>query len=115
MVLKQVGVELIVESINSKSDQLISAVQYVIQTMLNTMSGSNPLESKKVDKKLMKDNEELIDELMGTLVRRTNSRTMSAKGRDGILEILMKNVDWEQLNWGIKLIDAGGKNSRFNH
>lgn len=45
---------------------------------------------------------------MGTLNKSVSSRVMSAIGRDAILELIMKNVEYEALNWGLKLVRSDG-------
>lgn len=55
------------------------------------------------------ENESLIDTIMATLNKSVSSRVMSAIGRDAILELIMKNVEYEALNWGWKLVTSDGK------
>ncbi|KAH7969281.1 hypothetical protein HPB52_016476 [Rhipicephalus sanguineus] len=54
------------------------------------------------------DNEAHIDAIMLALVKSSSSRVMTAQGRDAILELITKNVDYDCLNWGMKLVDADG-------
>lgn len=54
------------------------------------------------------ENESIIDTVMGTLNKSVSSRVMSAIGRDAILELIMKNVEYEALNWGLKLVRSDG-------
>lgn len=107
-VLKQIGVPFLIDNLRSTSEQYVSAVQYLIQVLINSLSGMDLKEGKKPDKKIMKEHESKIDTIMLTLVKSVSSRVMTAIGRDAILELIMKNVDYEALNWGIKLIDGDG-------
>ncbi|GBM84315.1 Protein unc-45 B [Araneus ventricosus] len=107
-VLKEIGVSFLVENLNSNSENYVSAVQYFIQVILNVLAGMDIRNGKKSDKKLMKENEQMIDQIMQSLVKTVSSRIMSAIGRDALLELIMKNVEYESLNWGLKLIDCEG-------
>lgn len=46
---------------------------------------------------------------MGILVKSVSNRVMSAIGRDALLELIMKNVEYEALNWEMKLVQMDGK------
>lgn len=50
---------------------------------------------------------------MATLNKSVSSRVMSAIGRDTILELIMKNVEYECLNWGLKLVQSDGKTLNY--
>lgn len=54
------------------------------------------------------ENESIIDSIMATLVKSVSNRVMSAIGRDALLELIMKNVEYEALNWGYKLVTSDG-------
>lgn len=54
------------------------------------------------------ENESVVDTIMATLNKSVNSRIMSALGRDVILELIMKNIEYEALNWGWKLVTSDG-------
>lgn len=66
------------------------------------------LEKTKPDPDLKKKFEKEIDSVMLTLVKHSNSRVISGEGRDAILEIITKNVDYTALEWGIKLVENDG-------
>lgn len=46
---------------------------------------------------------------MAALNKSVGSRVMSALGRDAILELIMKNVEYEALNWAWNLVTSDGK------
>ncbi|EEC07974.1 heat shock protein 70 (HSP70)-interacting protein, putative, partial [Ixodes scapularis] len=108
LVLKEFGLPMMVNQFVSKDNQQVTAVQYLFQTMINVFSGMDSKDSKKPDKELMKKHEQEIDSIMLLLVKSVSSRVMTALGRDAILELLTKNVDYERLNWGMKLVDSDG-------
>lgn len=107
-VLKEFGLRAMIDQFISKNEQHVTAVQYLFQTIINVLSGMDSKDSKKPDSQLMKDHEAHIDSIMLALVKSSSSRVMTAQGRDAILELITKNVDYDHLNWGIKLVDADG-------
>lgn len=54
------------------------------------------------------ENQKEVDSLMATMVSMMTQRTMSPKCRDAIIELILKNVAWERLDWGEKFIRMGG-------
>lgn len=108
IVLKEFGLPMMINQFITKDTQQVTAVQYLFQTIINILSGMNSKDNKKPDPKLMKQHEEEIDSIMLVLVKAVSSRVMTALGRDAILELITKNVDYERLNWGMKLVDADG-------
>ncbi|XP_054707044.1 protein unc-45 homolog B-like [Uloborus diversus] len=108
VVLGEVGVPFLVENLNSFSEEYVACVQYLVQVVLDSLSGMDLREGKKPDKVLMKENEAAIDGIMGALVGSVSARTMSAEGRDAILELIMKNVEYGALNWATKLVRSDG-------
>uniref|UniRef100_A0A023GNV4 Putative heat shock protein n=1 Tax=Amblyomma triste TaxID=251400 RepID=A0A023GNV4_AMBTT len=107
-VLEEFGLPAMIDQFISKEEQYVTAVQYLFQTIINSLSGMDSKDSKKPDPQLVKDNEAHIDAVMLALVRSSSSRVMTALGRDAVLELITKNVDYDRLNWGIKLVDADG-------
>ena len=87
-----------------KSEALVTSIQYTIQTMINAFSGYDMKSGMKSSDKLMIKYEGEIDLLMSSLVDTCNRRVMTGPSRDAILELLMKNVDYDVLNWGSKLV-----------
>lgn len=107
-ILKEITIPFLIENLNSNSENFVTAVQYFIQVILNVLAGMDVREGKKADKKQIKENEQLIDAIMEALVKSVSSRVMSAIGRDALLELIMKNVEYDSLNWSHKLISFGG-------
>ena len=46
---------------------------------------------------------------MATMVSMMTQRMMSGLCRDAIIELILKNIPWERLDWGEKFIKMGGK------
>ncbi|XP_064482252.1 protein unc-45 homolog B-like [Ornithodoros turicata] len=107
-VVEEMGLPWILDEMVTKDEEHITAVQYLIQTIIGALTGMDPKEGKKPDKELMKKYEKEVDAIMTALVKKVSSRVMTAQGRDAILELIMKNVDYENLNWGMKLVDGDG-------
>lgn len=87
-----------------KSESLVTSIQYAVQTMINAFSGYDMKTGKRSDDKLMVQYQSEIDLIMGSLVDCCNRRVMTGLSRDAILELIMKNVDYDVLNWGSKLV-----------
>ena len=93
-----------------KSEELVTSIQYTIQTMINAFSGYDMKTGRKIDEKsppkdqLMTRYERELDLIMSSLVDVCNRRVMTGQSRDAILELIMKNVDYDVLNWGSKLV-----------
>ncbi|XP_022248788.1 protein unc-45 homolog B-like [Limulus polyphemus] len=107
-VMDQLDVQYLVRCFNTHSSEYLNAVQYLTQLILNSLSGMDIKEGKKPDKNVMKSNQSRIDSVMVALVKSCASHVMSAIGRDSLLELIMKNVDVDALNWGQKFIESEG-------
>ena len=46
---------------------------------------------------------------MATMVSMMTQRTMSGLCRDAIIELVLKNLPWDHLDWGDKFIRMGGE------
>ena len=88
-----------------KKEDIITAIQYTVQVTLSSLSGydlRNP--SKHHDENLLKENEEEIDCIMTSLLKSCTKRAMSGEARDAIIEIIMRNVEYEACNWATNLV-----------
>nr|XP_045617227.1 protein unc-45 homolog B-like [Procambarus clarkii]XP_045617228.1 protein unc-45 homolog B-like [Procambarus clarkii]XP_045617229.1 protein unc-45 homolog B-like [Procambarus clarkii] len=107
-ILQEVGIPWLLDLMNSKDQVLVNATQYTIQTIFNTLAGMDIKKEKKPDKNLLAANQKEIDSLMATMVSIVTQRTMSGECRDAVIELILKNVTYEKLNWGDKFIRMGG-------
>ena len=55
------------------------------------------------------ENHKEVDSLMATMVSMMTQRTMSGLCRDAIIELMLKNLPWDRLDWGDKFIRMGGE------
>lgn len=108
MVLVEVGIPWLMELMNSHDDQLVNATQYTFQIIINSLTGMDIKLEKKPDKLLMQENQKEVDSLMATMVSMMTQRTMSPQCRDAIIELILKNVPYDRLDWGDKFIRMGG-------
>ncbi|KAK8725785.1 hypothetical protein OTU49_010481 [Cherax quadricarinatus] len=108
IVLQEVGIPWLLELMNSKEQAIVNATQYTFQTFFNTLAGMDIKLEKKADKKLLAANQKEIDSLMATFVSIVTQRTMSGICRDAIIELILKNVEWNKLGWGDRFVRMGG-------
>jgi len=71
-------------------DEAISAVQYLWQCVLDSLSGSTKGEKPTPEK--LKDNKHIIDTFLTTMTMSLNSRTIQPEARDMLLQIFTKNI-----------------------
>ncbi|GAB6029698.1 hypothetical protein CHUAL_005421 [Chamberlinius hualienensis] len=104
LIVKKIDLTLLINLFNTDNRERVDAALCGCQAMLNTLSGMGGKDGNKADKQLVQENESLIDMIMAGLLSAVNSRVLSAIGREALLEIIVKNVDYDTLNWAVKLI-----------
>lgn len=72
------------------AEEALSAVQYLWQSILNSLSGSK--KGEKPDPECLKINKSIIDSLLTTMTMSLNSRSITGEARDMILQIFTKNI-----------------------
>ncbi|XP_022901032.2 protein unc-45 homolog B [Onthophagus taurus] len=107
-VLKIVGIPWFLELIDSNCEQQVNSAQYCMQVILNTYSGMETKPDTKPDPELCKKHKLEIHTLLSCLVYSVNNVSISGIARDAIIELLMKNIHYNQLNWAEQLVDIGG-------
>uniref|UniRef100_T1KZA5 UNC-45/Cro1/She4 central domain-containing protein n=1 Tax=Tetranychus urticae TaxID=32264 RepID=T1KZA5_TETUR len=85
------------------NEESVMAVQYLVQTFINSLTGFDP---KKNAPPREIANEDLVTEIIIAVGKRTSSRAMCADGRDTLLELISRNVGQNALNLGSRLIEA---------
>lgn len=116
----------------SSNNNLMISYQYLIQTIINALSGTQEVLNKmkqqakldkertlsaaeaimtrvhkKVDDECVKANHSLLFEIILRLIKRSSSFIISSAARDCILTLIMSNIDYNGLNFGIKLVEDG--------
>lgn len=116
----------------SNENNLLTSYQFMVQTFINTLAGvhiqtnkikeqakqdlnrtktvSESLHSKtqkKIDEATLKQNESIIFNIILRILRRSSSFLISGQARDCLLGILLCNIDYDNLNFGVKLVTEG--------
>ena len=108
-VLDVIGIDFLIDFLKELNDEeFITSIQYVIQTIIDSLAGYDHKHDEKPNPVLLKANENHLDKIMTSLVKSSSSRIISALSRDAILELIIRNVDYNVLNWGKKLVDMDG-------
>lgn len=86
----------------------VNAAEHCIQTILNALSGMENKPDTKPIKEFIEKNQSDIDTILSCLVYSVNNTAISGLARDAIIEMLMRNVHYSQLNWAERLLEIGG-------
>lgn len=109
LVYSNIGIDFLIDIMSQqKNDEFLIASQSAIQSLLTQFSGFSAKDNQKIDQERAKKYEQQIDTIMASLLQRINQRTMTAKCRDCLLELLMVNIDPDAIDWGKKLIKGDG-------
>ncbi|CAH1980068.1 unnamed protein product [Acanthoscelides obtectus] len=108
LILKDAGIPWFLEIIDSNDERQVNAAEHCMQTILNALSGMENKPDTKPNKELVEKNKKHIDTLLSCLVYAVNNRAISGLARDAILELIMRNIHYSQLNWAEQLLDIGG-------
>jgi hypothetical protein len=107
-VLEVVELDLLLDALDNDpenaDDELIVAVQFCLQALLNDLSGLD-VKKRTVNVDRLQRNESIIDRVMRKMFERSARHSTSALGRDALLELCAKNVDVQMLNWGEKALN----------
>lgn len=114
----------------TNNDDLITTYQYLVQTIINALAGVEEAKNriknqakldkertlcvgeaignkifKKIDEDCAQKNDSLLFEIILRLLRRSSSYIISAAGRDCLLALAMTNIDYDGLNYGVRLVE----------
>lgn len=125
-VLKECGIPFFMDILNSHNEEIVNASSYIIQVILNTLSHyqivtaiqekkKNPRSMSAADRKwciseekrrheLMKANGKELTSMMHVITFNTVSRTITGEARDALIELIMKNCKYDELNWAELLL-----------
>lgn len=107
-VLVDLGVPWFIDALNTENQNEINGVTYIIQEALNSLTGmSNTLDSSPNEEKCKKNSKE-IDAILTCLVCSVDRHSINKFARDSIIEILTRNVHFNNINWAERLIDMKG-------
>lgn len=116
----------------STTEDEITSYQYLVQTIINSLSGVHQAVIKrrqqeklaqgktlsvgealsarvfkKIDEDVSKENESILFNIILRMIRRATSLIITAKTRDCLLALVMSNIDYNALNYGVKLVQEG--------
>lgn len=107
-VLVELGVPWFIDALNTENQNEINGVTFIIQEALNSLTGmSNTLDSSPNEEKCTKNSKE-IDAILTCLVCSVDRHSINKFARDSIIEILTRNVHFNNINWAERLIDKKG-------
>lgn len=107
-VLVDLGIPWFIDALNTENQNEINGVTYIIQEALNSLTGmSNTLDSSPNKEKCKKNSKE-IDAILTCLVCSVDRHSINNFARDSIIEILTRNVHFNNINWAERLIDMKG-------
>ncbi|XP_043202038.1 protein unc-45 homolog B-like isoform X2 [Amphibalanus amphitrite] len=107
-VLRDLGVPWLVELLNSNDGDRVNSAQYLLQVILSALAGMDVKGEKRANADLLRANKREVDSVMAVLTVTTNSSAMSARGRDAVIELLLKNCPYMALNWTENVLQSGG-------
>lgn len=107
-VLAELGVPWFIDALNADDQREISGVTYIVQEALNSLTGMcNTLDSSPNAEKCARNAKE-IDAILTCLVCSVDRHSINKYARDSIIEMLTRNVHYNNTNWAERLVDMRG-------
>lgn len=106
--LEIVGIPWFLEILDADDEKQVNAAEHCIQTILNAFSGMENRPDTKPKKELVEKNKKQIDVLLSCLVKSIDNRIISGLARDALIELIMRNIHYDQLSWAEQVIDING-------
>ena len=126
-IVREAGIPFFLDGLNSPEEETVTAVSYVIQCLLDSLSqvelnnkwqermkntnvrmGVSERHQKRDDElkreKIMKENSKELDSMMHVICYNTTSRRLTSVAREALVNLIMKNCKYEQLNWAEKML-----------
>ena len=107
-VLTELGVPWFLHVLDHKHEERVTAAQYCLQTIINSLSGMENKPDSKPKKDLCEQNNKEIDTLLTCLLYSITDRTISGAARDAVMELLTRNVHYTALEWAERLVELRG-------
>ena len=145
-VLTACGIPFFLDILSTHSMDMVNASGYIIQIILDSISHAGiqkAIQEKKKDPRkmsaddrkwcrseearraeLMKGNKKELDSIMHVLTWNVTSRTITAEARDAIIQLIIKNCPYYELDWAIKmlntdayqrLLDVASEHAEYKH
>ena len=140
------GIPFFLDILDTHSADTVNAASYVIQVILDCIGHAdiqkaikekkkNPKTMTSDDRKwcrqeevrraeLVKQNQKELDSIMHVLTYNTTSRTITGEARDALVELIMKNCPYYELDWADKmlktdayqrLMDVASEHHQYKH
>jgi len=125
-VLKEAGVPFFLDTLNTKDAEMINAVTYAIQCLLDSISRYDLVKKWKEKKKdakkmsnedrkasrrdeeireeIVKANSRELNAMMHVICHNTVSRTITGEARDALINLIMTNGAWDRMCWAEKML-----------
>jgi len=125
-ILKEAGVPFFIDAINCKNDEMIIAVSYCIQCLLDSISRYDLIKRWKEKKKdarkmsnedrklarndeetrevVMKENARELHAMFHVICHNSVARTLSGEARDALINLIMTNCPWDRMAWAEKML-----------
>merc|ERR1712004_231935 len=105
-IVREAGVPFFLDALNSDKEDTVNAVSYVVQAILDSLSRVD-LFKKRDDElereEVCKANAVELDSIMHVVCFNVTSRTITPIAREALINLIMKNCKWEQLNWAERM------------
>jgi len=131
-VLSACGIPFFLDILSSHSKEMVTASSYLIQVILDAIGHADiqkAIKEKKKDARkmsaddrkwcrseearraeLIKANQKELDSIMNVLTWNVTSRTITAEARDAIVDLIIKNCPYNELDWAHKMLKTDAYN-----
>eukprot|EP00096_Caligus_rogercresseyi_P016764 TRINITY_DN965_c0_g1_i1.p1 TRINITY_DN965_c0_g1~~TRINITY_DN965_c0_g1_i1.p1 ORF type:complete len:973 (+),score=328.63 TRINITY_DN965_c0_g1_i1:292-3210(+) len=131
-VIRVAGIPFFLDSVNTHESEVVTAASYTLQVLLDALSNSKlqkEINEKQKNRRNMstderkwcrakeeerqafiKENAKEIDSIMNVVSFNVTSRTLTGEARDGLIELIMKNGKYNELNWAHKFLKTDAIN-----
>merc|ERR1719295_1267174 len=116
-ILKEAGIPFFIDAINTNNEEMITAVSYCIQCLLDSISRYDLIKKWKEKKKdarkmsdeerreeIMKENARELHAIFHVVCHNSISRTITGEARDAIINLIMTNCPWDRMAWAEKML-----------
>jgi len=132
LILTEAGVPFFLSALNCTNEEMVNAVEYAIQCMLDSISRFDLvkkwLERRKDQSKmsnderkqmrreeelresLMKENAKELNAIMHVVTFNVVSRTLTGMARDSLLNLIIANCSWDKMKWAERMLRTDAYN-----
>ena len=125
-IIKECGLPFFIDAVSCKNEEMITAVTYAVQCIIDSLSRYDLVKKWKEQKKelkkmsnearkqarmdeekreeIMKDNAKELYGIMHVICHNTVSRTITGEARDALINLVMTNGSWDRSGWAEKML-----------